>query len=483
MIKTGFQKVLRAFYGPMKYVEETKTLLDAGDLESARQLANLGKARYGKWASINLIHARIHVALKKWPDVRDSLARIAENDLARFEFVVEAAEIYQTIKDDERAIELLTRLGDRTDGWRAGVAFNTIGHIYFRNDRPRDSIFAFCEAVSRGGRISWATLNQVLDVCDSQSISDCKQRMEERIVVEDRNAYFYKMLSLLESYLGNDELMLDRIQTAAAKRFKTTYPDVPWVDTNDPLPPTFLVMGAMKCGTTSLFEQIENHPLCLTAMDKELQFFQHKTLKNQWYLNHFPRVSEFPGFVSGDASPGYYAFDIVDRVKELCPDIRLLFIQRDPAKRAISHLRHNNRYGITNSGVRAILRNIDELEDELLRSPEKAEQVILEMCYGIRPDNSYLSMGCYEILLRRWRRAFPADQLMVIELDDYKANPQGTMNNVFEFIGLDPIEIQIKKLNEGHYIKTDPETLRVMERLEQFYSVVDGLKVPLSALK
>lgn len=472
------EKVFRLFHTPNRYVGQMRKLIDAGDLEQARELAIEAKARYGKYSEVNLLHAKVHFALKQWHDARDSLQYVANGKNDLFEFILEAAELYTIMDDDEQAIKLLEQVGERYRGWKSGVGFNRIAHIYQRNQKFRDSLFAFSEAVARGGRVSWVNFVEVLQKCGQDDLHACKEKMDRQLKQRDRNAYFYKALSLVESYLGNHEEMIARISAGAKKRFINGNPDVPWVDESEPLVPGFLIMGAMKCGTTTLFEQLENHPLVISAMDKELQFFQHEDLHESWYLNHFPRVSEFPGFMSGDGSPGYYASDVVDRVKALCPDVRLLFIQRDPVSRAISHLRHNNRQGAANHNVNTILEGIDELERELLGSPENAEQVILDMCYGNRHGNSYLIMGCYEILLRRWRRAFPADQLMVIDLADYIKNPQGTMNNVFDFLGLDPIEVEIKKSNAGNYIKNDEETLAVVERLEQFYRAVDSIALP-----
>ncbi len=474
MLMPQLNKVLRVFLGPEKYVNRVRELLDEGEFELARQWAVDAKSRYGNHSEVNLIHAKVHMALQQLDEVRDSLAKVPYGKKERFKQVLEVSEMYQSIGEDDLALEVLIDLRKRYSGWQLGHASSRIGHVHYRNRRPCESLFAFIDAVS-DGVFSWWMFMQVLDRCSRDELLAGKQQMEKLDVIEERNAFFYKALSLIESYLGNEEELLTKIQLAAKKRFTNVYPDIPWLESNDPLKPHFLIIGAMKSGTTSLFEQIENHPLFLAAMDKELQFFQYEKLSDPWYLNHFPRVSEFPGFISGDGSPGYYVHDVVDRVKSLCPDVRLIFIRRDPVARAISHLRHNNRQGIASIGIQGVLWQIDELERELLESPEDAEQMILDMCFGKRADNSYLSMGCYEILLRRWRRAFPPEQLMVIDLEDYVENPQGTMNCVFDFIGLEPIEAEIKKSNVGSYIKNDAETLEVVKRLEQFYCVVDSV--------
>lgn len=475
MIKQHLQEVWQRLRGPLRYVRKTEALLESGDLEAAAALIRKARKRFGQFASVHVLFARIHMLLDRPEEVRQSLELVAENPRAKFDFVLEAAEIYQALGEDRRAIEILESLGKRFESWEGGLAYNRAGNIYYRLGQIGESLSQFVDAVSRGGRVSWASLNEVIDEATDDQVRACQEKMHLRLQESDRNAYFFKFLSLLDSRLGDREAMVEHIRTGARKRFRSCYPDVPWIDSNDPLRPSFLVMGAMKSGTTSLFEQLENHPLCLTAMDKELQFFQHKNLDETWYLEHFPRVSEFPGFVCGDASPGYYAFDVVDRVKKLLPEVKLIFIQRDPAKRAISHFRHNSRYGITEGGLEAVLWEVDELEQEMAEAPEKAEQLVLDICSGARVSNVFLAMGCYKLLLRRWRDAFPASQLLTLELEDFKVNPQMEMNRVFDFLGLEPVEVTMKKANEGGYITSDSETEMVAERLERFYETVSQI--------
>jgi hypothetical protein len=165
----------------------------------------------------------------------------------------------------------------------------------------------------------------------------------------------------------------------------------------------------------------------------------------------------------------------VDRVKELLPDIKLIFIQRDPARRAISHMRHNARFGMPDYGPELAISGIDELGQEIEAAPEKAEQIILDITYGKRKQNTFLALGCYELLLRRWKRAFGPDQLLTIELDELSRHPQETMSRVFEFIGLESVPVVPMESNAGNYNGFDPQTENLLDRLTRFYSRVAEL--------
>ena len=152
---------------------------------------------------------------------------------------------------------------------------------------------------------------------------------------------------------------------------------------------------------------------------------------------------------------------------------KLIFVSRNPAKRAISHLRHNNKLGMSGSGLEIVIDGIDELQGELCENSDSAEERLLHFINGPRPGNSYLSMGCYELLLRRWYRHFGESQLLHVTLEDYQADSQAVMDRVFDYLGVDAFPIKQMASNANKYIVTDPETLRVTERLTEFYSAIE----------
>jgi hypothetical protein len=107
--------------------------------------------------------------------------------------------------------------------------------------------------------------------------------------------------------------------------------------------PNLIVIGAAKCGTTSLHEYLDEHPEISMSREKELHFFVDG--KNwgrglAWYESHFDSAAP----VRGESSPGYSAFPLYrgvpERMAETIPEAKLIYLVRDPVQRIVSHYTH-----------------------------------------------------------------------------------------------------------------------------------------------
>ncbi len=381
------------------------------------------------------------------------------------------ANMLPLIDQDQQAIELFRELGRGEDPRIAKKSFSVAMSIHRRLQQPELAIDAAIESCALGGSVPWSSVSRLLDDCDDAAAVRLRQKMND---LHPSEKYpFYKLFSLIENRLSNSDSSLEMMKTSARLGFGKRKSTVPWDESNPLLRPSFIVIGGMKCGSTTLFNQIASHPKCLSPLEKELQFFQYPELDPDWYFQHFPRAKSGSGFITGEGSPGYFAYDIVGRVKSLLPNVKLIFVRRDPVARAISHLRHNIRYGMAGKGVAAVLENVDALQSAICDNPAEAEETMRLLFRGETSfSNHFLALGCYEILLGRWRRQF-SGQLLELELDEFQANPVAVMNQVFEFLELEPVEVPNESSNVGQYSRSDAETERVMERLREFYSQVD----------
>ena len=458
------------------YVDRATRLLKAGDLSNAARVIKRAEPRFGSLACIRLISARLNLAQKDIEAARADLNRVVKNLQVTFAECIEVSEIYQLMDDDESALTILNNLGEKYSLKPfCAKAYNTATSIYARRGETFNALESGIKAAATGGGLAWNKISQMIRKADLDMIEQCRIRMSEMEKEDSKSGTFYKLMTLFDSRAKDREAMLKHMTVGAKTTFKCTQPDIPWLDDADPLLPSFLIIGAMKCGSTSLFDQINQHPLCLAPINKELQFFQYPELDEQWYLNHFPRVNPQAGFFTGEASPGYFGQDIVDRVKKLLPEVKLLLIKRDPVERAISHFRHNVRQGTSKGSVTQILSNIDDLQAALLAAPDKAESILLRREKDAPRCNSYLKLGCYEILLRRWYTAFPRKQLLELNLEDYHDAPQETIDRVFAYLGVDSIKVIPQRSNSWDDAKHDPETGQVTSRLREFYDVVASL--------
>ena len=109
--------------------------------------------------------------------------------------------------------------------------------------------------------------------------------------------------------------------------------------------PDFIIIGSMKCGTTSLYYDICEHPCTLAAAYDEIGFFDSNFhLGINWYRSMFPRKKQIEGVrrkegtaITGEDTPFYFWNPIAaKRIKKLLPNIKLITILRNPIDRAYS---------------------------------------------------------------------------------------------------------------------------------------------------
>jgi len=191
--------------------------------------------------------------------------------------------------------------------------------------------------------------------------------------------------------------------------------------------PTFLVIGAQKCGTTWLAEMVRQHPEVVVAPVKELHFFDKRENYQRglaWYRSQFPL---HPGArAAGEFTPNYFwtsdgEAEPVDArhmraiprlAHESLPDLKLIVCLRDPVERAVSAYFHHIRQG---------------------RVSEKQRLADVAHLFGIE------TMGYYDEHLRNWLEYFPAERFLVLvyEVDLRDENKRSTLQRVFEHIGVD----------------------------------------------
>jgi len=173
--------------------------------------------------------------------------------------------------------------------------------------------------------------------------------------------------------------------------------------------PDFLVIGALKAGTTYLDGLLRDHPeLCLPDTVKEVQFFtRHYDRGPTWYARRFAGSGSR---LAGEVSPQYLSDPRCPaRIHELLPEVRLLVSLRDPVQRAYSQYKHWVQ--VSNYG--------GDFEKFLADYPGAIEE------------------GRYFVLLSRYLDVFPAQQLHVVIFEDLVRNPGDAMPGIFNFLGVD----------------------------------------------
>jgi hypothetical protein len=183
--------------------------------------------------------------------------------------------------------------------------------------------------------------------------------------------------------------------------------------------PNFLIIGAMKGGTTSLAAWLRSHPDVFIPWQKEIHFFDNPHRYGagvDWYREQFA-----PGagkHAIGEATPGYMAHpDVPERMARLLPDVKMIALLRNPTDRIYSQFLH----------LRAIGR-----EKRPLR------QVVDEELAGTAPPfGFYLARGRYLDQIRRLHGLFPPAALKVMLFDDLASDAAGLYAETCRFLGVD----------------------------------------------
>ncbi|MGC9502460.1 sulfotransferase domain-containing protein [Baaleninema sp.] len=279
-------------------------------------------------------------------------------------------------------------------------------------------------------------------------------------------------LNLAETLTRQGDLdgAIDCYETANRMKFKRSYPNLVW-RSQQFLEPRFIIIGAAKCGTSSLYSYLAAHPKVLPAAVKEINFWSQRfdILRESqpdrsltWYLAHFPAVAETEGFATGEASPSYFASpEAPKRLYEAFPKVRLVVLLRNPVDRTISQyydrVRRHQEHRPIDRAIETSLSGKFETE---------AEAVLADI---------YLRQSRYVQQLQHWWHWFPKPQIQVVRSEDLFEKPDEVANSVFEFLDLPPCHKETyRKYNTGSYPPVERairQTLRAyfqpdIERLE-----------------
>jgi hypothetical protein len=218
--------------------------------------------------------------------------------------------------------------------------------------------------------------------------------------------------------------------------------------------PNLLVIGAAKCGTTSLHEYLDEHPEISMSAEKELNFFVPEKSGGrsvEWYERQFDARAP----VRGESSPSYTAHPFYPgppaRIRALVPDVRLVYLVRDPIERTVSHWFH--------------------------RASTHAEMPSLEDTLESEQGDWIVGLSRYWLQLEQYLPHFPPEQILVVDTDDLRDRRDETLARIFRFVGVDP------DFRSAEFEREHVPVARPVQRTRAGRAVLGGLQRSLGATR
>lgn len=243
--------------------------------------------------------------------------------------------------------------------------------------------------------------------------------------------------------------------------------------------PDFLIVGAQRCGTTSMFKTLMQHPQVMKPfLRKGIHYFDKAYGRgDRWYRGHFPMTvtGRVTGLarggrptVTGESSP-YYMFHPLARQRLAAdlPGVRLIVLLRDPVERAYSAHSHEKARGYEGLGFE------DALDAERMRIEGARERLMAEPGYDSFhwQHHAYVTRGQYIEQILALEHLVGRDRLCVVDSGDFFDDPEPAFEQVRRFLGLDPSDGIVFEKHNSRERSPLPEHLRT--RLERHFEPYD----------
>lgn len=180
--------------------------------------------------------------------------------------------------------------------------------------------------------------------------------------------------------------------------------------------PTFLVIGAMKCGTSALHDWLGQHPEVFLPASKELNYFAVPHVYPDGLAGYEQLFAEGAGHLArGEASPSYAMSPmypgVPERIAAVIPEARLIYLVRDPVTRVMSNYLHALASGVET-------RQVD---------------------HAVLEDDRYAQVSCYATQLEAYLEWFEPSQLLVLPMEDLAES--GT--RICQHLAIDPQKLPV----------------------------------------
>ena len=238
--------------------------------------------------------------------------------------------------------------------------------------------------------------------------------------------------------------------------------------------PNFLIIGAAKCGTSSLYDHLMEHPFVGKSLTKQIHFFdRYYDRQVFWYRVCFPFLWEKffvekikrQKFSTGEATVHYMTHPLAaQRAHSIVPNAKIIVMLRNPIDRAYSH------YNMEKANNKETLSFDDAIDNESKRLQGEFEEMLNNQNNSGRnyPHRAYVKSGEYIDQIKRWHKYYPKENFLYINSEEFSKNPSRVYSEVLSFLQLSSFKLShYKKIRKREYEQMNSST---REKLKNHFS-------------
>lgn len=232
--------------------------------------------------------------------------------------------------------------------------------------------------------------------------------------------------------------------------------------------PNFIVIGVKRCGTTTLYEQLSEHPCIEKSSHDNLGFFNNNfELGINWYKSHFVTnlrkreiERKYGQFATYDVTSSYIQKKkTAENIFKTLPNVKLIIILRNPTDRAYSEYNQNI---------------IDENESREFIDLIKQEIKEIQNMENIEFSSDKINLvkkGMYEKQISPWLEIFDRKQILIITTEEFGEKTTETYDKIFRFLELPEYKIKNKERHrKGAYKEMDVKTRKILDDFYEPYN-------------
>ena len=209
--------------------------------------------------------------------------------------------------------------------------------------------------------------------------------------------------------------------------------------------PDFIIVGAPKAGTTSLFHYIKEHADIFMCEPKEVNYFSGEDINEQNLFYSDFKVNKLVDYkklfsfarldqIKGEASVSYLFYpEVAQRIFETIPACKIIAVLRNPIERGYSHYLMDYKLGLVDLPYEDIVFKRGDHKD-------------LALYY-----QQYVELGFYAIQLERYFAVFPKEQIKIYTQDELKMDTAAVVKNLFEFLNVKYTDIVKSELQHNQF--------------------------------